>query len=95
MIKNTPCKHDLAKKCYNITSKEDLARFSTHSIRVGACVALHVANFTTEQIQHALRWRSNAFKMYLRDVIALAEQRNIAVTAFCPDGASARRAVTI
>ena len=31
----------LAKTVYNITDPDDLAQFTCHSIRVGACVLLH------------------------------------------------------
>ena len=59
---------------YSLTKKTDIQKFSPHSIRVGACVALHVLNKDTSFIQFRLRWRSDAFKMYLRNVAALAIQ---------------------
>eukprot|EP00957_Ditylum_brightwellii_P195220 14873087-Ditylum_brightwellii.AAC.1 len=31
----------VAKKVYNLTLPKDIKRFSSHSIRVGACVLLH------------------------------------------------------
>ena len=34
----------LVKQVYNIKNPTDLVRFSTHSIRVGACVLLHETN---------------------------------------------------
>ena len=76
----------LARHCYDITDKDDLSRYTSHSIRVGACVALHIANKSTDFIQAALRWRSDAFKMYLRNVVELAEQRIVALNAHDPDG---------
>ena len=42
-----------ARNVYNVTG-DDLARFTSHSIRVGACVALHAANISALNIQHAL-----------------------------------------
>ena len=59
---------------YKITSKEDLAHFISHSVRVGACILLHINGVSTDTIKFRLRWRSNAFKAYLRNVDALAEQ---------------------
>ena len=63
-----------AKTVYKITSTEDLARFTSHSVRVGSCVLLHVNGVSTDTIKFRLRWRSDAFKAYLRNVDALAEQ---------------------
>jgi len=82
------CLRRLAKSCYGITKAEDLALYTSHSIRVGACVALHIAGKATEFIQSALRWRSDAFKMYLRNVVVIAQQRVTALNAFSPDGTS-------
>ena len=50
----------LAKSVYNITKTEELKRFSSHSIRVGACVLLHENNCTCKFIKVQLRWRSDA-----------------------------------
>ena len=66
----------LARYVYNITKKEDLARFTSHSIRVGACVVLHENNCTSEFIKVRLRWRSDAFLMYLRSTVKLASLHN-------------------
>ena len=70
--------HKLLQKAaavvYTLKDIEDLQKFTAHSIRVGACVALHVLNKETSFIQFRLRWRSDAFKMYLRNVAALAVQ---------------------
>ena len=66
----------LAKAVYNITKSEDLARFSTHSIRVGACVLLHETSQTPDFIKARLRWRSDAYLMYLRNTPKLAMLHN-------------------
>ena len=58
----------LAKLEYGITKTEELKRYTSHSIRVGACVALHAANLDKKEIQHQLRWRSTAFWNYLRNL---------------------------
>ena len=59
------CLQNLAKLEYGITKATDLARYTSHSIRVGACVALHAAGLDKKDIQHQLRWRSTTFWNYL------------------------------
>ena len=61
-----------ARDVYNITSKKDLQRFSCHSYRVGACVQLHAAGIDPEDIKFRLRWRSDTFRDYLRDIDVVA-----------------------
>ena len=72
---------EAAAEVYDIKCKHKLAKFSSHSFRVGACVQLHVANKDPEFIKFRLRWRSKAFKMYLRNIPALAKQHLQALTA--------------
>ena len=61
-----------ARGAHNITSKQALSRFTTHSIRVGACLLLFMASHTAEFIKKRLRWRSNTFIDYYRDHPCLA-----------------------
>ena len=61
-------------------------RWSTHSIRVGAAVTLHIAGATKEDIKIRLHWRSDTFMLYLRDVPALAAKHNQAVAQANADG---------
>ena len=69
---------EAAKSLYKIKDKAALNRFTAHSIRVGACVLLHANGINSETIQFRLRWHSDVFKFYLRNVDALAEQhRNV------------------
>ena len=63
-----------AKAVHHIISKKDLARFSTHSLRVGACVLLHTNGKLPHYIKLRLRWRSDSYKDYLRDVAMLATE---------------------
>jgi len=63
-----------AKTLYNLHKQSDLARWTAHSIRVGACVALHEAGCDGITIQQRLRWRSNTYLMYLRNTRHLADQ---------------------
>ena len=69
------------QKDQNIKDSQKLAKLSSHSIRVGSCVQLHVADMGTGFIKFRLRWRSSAFKMYLRNIPALAKQHLQALTA--------------
>jgi hypothetical protein len=64
----------LAVAVYGTMSQEELQRFSSHSLRVGACVILHASGKNEVFIKHRLRWRSNSFMNYLRDVPILALQ---------------------
>ncbi len=74
-----------AAQVYNIDpstpqGKTDLARWSSHSLRVGACVLLHVNGFTSAEIQFLLRWKSDAFTQYLRNLGTLSRKQNAALT---------------
>ena len=55
--------------------KKALQKWSAHSLRVGACVLLHAMSFSTLDIQWLLRWRSNAFMAYLRNLAGLADRQ--------------------
>ena len=70
---------EAANAVHHVTKKDELSRFTTHSIRVGACVLLHSQQVSKEDIQFRLRWRSDSFKMYLRNIIPLAEMHKNAV----------------
>lgn len=80
------CLWSLANICYNITEKAELDKFTSHSIRVRAYISLNIAGKSTNFIKAALRWESNAFQMYLWNVIALTEQHSAAISACDPDG---------
>ncbi len=67
-----------AKNVYNIHKLDHLKKWSAHSIRVGACVALHEQGFSGIDIRHRLRWRSDTFLDYLRNTIKLAEKHSAA-----------------
>jgi hypothetical protein len=65
----------LASEVYHlhpVQNAKDLSKWGTHSLRVGACVALHAMGFSPLDIQWLLRWRSTAFMVYLRNVAILA-----------------------
>lgn len=72
----------VAAHVYNldpIKNKEDLQRWSAHSLRVGACVILHTMGFTATQIKFLLRWKSDTFMMYLRNIAILSNQQDSAI----------------
>jgi hypothetical protein len=69
----------LACKVYNLDPKSERIKFSSHSLRVGACVLLHSQGFTHTQLKFLLRWKSDAFMEYLRNVPLLSHQQNQAV----------------
>jgi hypothetical protein len=69
----------LACEVYNLDPKSEKIKFSSHSLRVGACVLLHSQGFTHIQIKFLLRWKSDAFMEYLRNVPLLSHQQNQAV----------------
>ena len=56
--------------------KEILQKWSSHSLRVGACVILHTMGATETQLKHLLRWKSSAFMVYLRNSPALGAMQN-------------------
>jgi hypothetical protein len=59
-----------------IKHKKELQRWSSHSLRVGACVILHSMGYTETQIKWLLRWRSDAFMVYLRNLAILSNKQN-------------------
>jgi len=83
------CLKKLAYLEYGITKACDLARYTSHSIRVGACVALHAAGLDKLDIQHALRWRSTTFWNYLRNLPRQAARCMEAIRDFNPMSTSA------
>ena len=72
----------LAAEVYHLhpgKDAKDLQRWSSHSIRVGACVVLHAMGFSDTDIQWILRWRSLAFTAYLRNIAILATRQHRAL----------------
>jgi hypothetical protein len=74
---------DTAMAVLRLHPKKDdaeIKRFSTHSLRVGACQILYANGFTAHEIKHLLRWKSDAFMVYLRDIAWVARKQNDAVS---------------
>ena len=62
----------LAVEVHHLTNKEDIDRFSSHSLRVGAACIYFAAGHDESFIQRVLRWESAAWKKYIRDLICTA-----------------------
>jgi hypothetical protein len=59
-----------------VKDQETLRKWSAHSLRVGACVIINSMGISTAQIKFLLRWRSDAFMVYLRNMATLANSQN-------------------
>ena len=70
---------EAARKIYKIKCKKELSNSTLHSIRVVACVLLHAQKISAEDITFRLRWRSDTFRMYLRNMLPLAERHKDAI----------------
>ncbi len=57
----------------------EVKKWSTHSIRVTAANLLHRAKFSDSYIKNRLRWRSDAFLMYLRNTFYTASDHSKAL----------------
>lgn len=72
----------LAAEVYQLDPTKDrkaIQKWGAHSLRVGACVLLHCLGFQPTDIKWLLRWRSDAFMTYLRNLMNLAERQLIAL----------------
>jgi len=58
----------------------ELNRWSTHSIRVTAANLLHRQKFSDSYIQNRLRWKKDAFKLYLRNTFYTADQHTLYIS---------------
>lgn len=70
----------LAAEVYNYHPTRDrkaLQQWSSHSLRVGGCVILFSQGYTGAQIKFLLRWRSDAFMAYLRNLAVTSDKHNI------------------
>lgn len=57
-----------------VKHKKELQLWSAHSFRVGACTLLHAMGYTGTEIKFLLRWRSDTFMDYLRNMTILSER---------------------
>ena len=54
-------------------------KYSTHSIRVWACVSLDEAGKSPDFIKKRLRWLGESYRVYLRDTNKINQQHNDAL----------------
>jgi hypothetical protein len=76
------CMRSAASKMFNldpVKNRTELQMWSTHSLRVGACTTLYAMGFHEMEIKHLLRWKSNAFMTYLRNLAVTSRRHNDAV----------------
>lgn len=76
-----------AEKVHNASKKEQ-AKWGTHSIRVGALVRLQLMGQPEHFIQSRLRWKSEKWKEYLRNLPQLADAHNKVANALAEELAS-------
>ena len=67
---------ECAKTVYCLDDQKAINDYTCHSPRIGACVLLHCGGSNELTIKTRLRWESDAFLMYLRNVPCLAAQHN-------------------
>jgi hypothetical protein len=70
---------ELAKDVHGLTQKKDIHRFSCHSLRVGACCIYFAAGYSPEFIKRILRWESDAWRKYVRDLLCSAMKATQAI----------------
>lgn len=69
----------IAKEVYQVTNKTELSSFSCHSLRVGACCSLYAAGYPEHSIKKLLRWKSESWMDYVRDLIVMTFKHNKAL----------------
>ncbi|KAG7339164.1 hypothetical protein IV203_020107 [Nitzschia inconspicua] len=72
----------LAAELYDldpIRDAKDLARFSAHSLRVGACCVLQALGFEEHEIEKLLRWKSKTWQLYTRNLCVISQKHNKAI----------------
>ena len=70
----------IAWKVYKLKATDKLlARWPSHSIRVTTCNLLHCQGVSDTYIQACLRWRSNSFLGYLRNMLYAAAAHTKAI----------------
>ena len=59
-----------------VKDRAHLSLFSSHSLRVGACTTLYSQGFSRMEIKFLLRWKSDAFMTYLRNLAVTSRRHN-------------------
>jgi hypothetical protein len=60
-----------AKICHPDLTRDEIMRFTSHSIRVWAVVLLDEAGMNADFIKSRLRWMGDSYRSYLRDTAVL------------------------
>ena len=87
-IFNTEVKEEIRKcatEIYKLTDPAEIQHYSSHSVRVGACVTLHATGASDLTIQIRLRWKYLTFKDYLRQVQQIADDHNMEINRVYQD----------
>ena len=77
------CIRGAAAKVFNldpVANKAELQMWSSHSLRVGTCTTLYAMGFHERKIKHLLRWKSNTFMTYLRNLAVTSRRHNDALS---------------
>jgi hypothetical protein len=69
------------KKVCPDTTPDKLKRYSTHFLRIWACVLLDEAGKPPDYIKKRLHWQGDSFRMYLRDTAIIQRQHVNALLA--------------
>lgn len=70
---------DFAVNVFKLTKTEDINKFSSHSLRVGTCCILFATGYSPDFIQRVLRWESDAWRKYDRDLVVTAMEVVVAM----------------
>jgi len=65
VVTSSQCNHVL-QLCLKYLNINDSARYSSHSFRIGGCTHLSKRGVSEEALKMAGRWRSDAYKKYIR-----------------------------
>ncbi len=69
---------EAVRVCPN-TPKDQLTKYSAHTLRVWACVLLDEAGTNSEFIQSRQQWMGSSYKMYLRDTSVIQDKHQDAL----------------
>ena len=69
----------LAVEVHHLTKDEDIKKFLWHSLRVGACCIYFATGYKPDFIQRVLRWESDAWRTYVRDLVVTAMEIVVAM----------------
>jgi len=69
-----------ARNVLNITDASILSKWSSHLLRVTAANELHRMNFSESFIKKRLRWKSDAYMVYLRNTIHIAHNHTMGMS---------------